>query len=398
MRRFLILGALALSALTGLSACGSSGSSGGSGGSATSGGSSASGASAGSGGVTNADVAYAKTQIAKYSKVPGFKAGGSPLNVSTLKGKTVYSIPITTQLPFYKYGEAAMKAAAEKAGVHYVTFPAQGTLSNFQQGFSQAINAHASVIILNGPLPETLAPQLRNAKAAGIPVIAAHEEDVTTPAPAGVAAVAAGEFYDAARLMVDESIANLNGKPVHAVAISSDDTRPSPGMIAAIKDELAKHCGSKCTVSVVNVPVADWATQIQSAMSSALNRDPSINTILPIYDSMTQYVDPAVRAAGPTRSISTYSYNGTPAITALMEKGGSSLKADVGESPTWIGQLTMDQAFRLMLHKKPVTPFPAAPLRIFTPANVKDAGTPPVSGEGFGSAATIGYDKLWGLS
>ena len=395
MRRFLILGALALSALTGLSACGSSGSSGGSGGSKSTG---ASSGSSSSGGVSAADVAYAKAQIVKYGKVPGFKAGGSPLHLSSLKGKTVYSIPITTQIPFYKYGEAAMKAAAEKAGLNYVTFPSQGQISNYQQGFAQAINAHASVIILNGPLPQDLAPQLRNAKAAGIPVIAAHEEDVTSPQPSGVSAVAAGEFYQAARLMTDEAIANLNGKPVHAVAISASDTRPSPGMISAIKDELSKHCGSKCSVTTTDSPVADWATKIQPQVQSEINRDPSINTILPIFDSMTQYVDPAIRAAGQGRTINTYSYNGTPAITELMEKGGSSLKADVGESPTWIGLLTMDQAFRLMLHKPPVKPFPAAPLRVFTPANVKQAGTPPVSGQGFGTAAATGYDKLWGLS
>jgi ribose transport system substrate-binding protein len=384
MRKFLVTAVVALCSAGVLAGCGSSGSSSGS-------------ASKGTA-VSAADLSYAKAQVAKYSGVPAFVPRGTPLDVASLKGKTIYSIPITTQIPFYKYGEAAMAAAAHKAGLKYVTFPAQGTLSDFQQGFAQAINAKAAAIILNGPLPEDLAPQLRQAKAAGIPVVAAHEEDPSLPTPAGVAAVAAGYFYQAARLMVDEAIANLNGQPVHALAISSNDTRPSPGMIAAIKSELAAHCGPKCTLTTTNVPVADWATGIQPAVQSALVADGSINTILPIYDSMTQYVDPAIRQGGVGRSISVYSYNGTPAITALLETGNTYLKADVGESPTWIGLLTMDQVLRLLLHKPVLSdPAPAAPLRIFTTANIKQAGTPPVSGGGFGSAATTGYYKLWGL-
>ena len=38
----------------------------------------------------------------------------------------------------------------------------------------------------------------------------------------------------------------------------------------------------------------------------------------------------------------------------------------------------------------------AAPLRVFTPENVDDAGNPPVTGKGFGDV-DAGYDKLWGL-
>jgi ribose transport system substrate-binding protein len=386
MRTLTTLGAVAVMGVSVLAGCGSSDDSGSS--------SSSGGGTAGSD-VSKANVDYAKAQIEKFSAVPTFQSDAEKIDVSSLKGKTVYSIPITTSIPFYKDGEAAMSAAAKKAGVKYVTYPAQGKVSDFQQGFADAINAKASVIILNGPLPDTLAPQLRNAKAAGVKVIAAHEEDTTSPTPQGVDAVAAGEFYKAARLMVDKAIADQDGKPVKALAISSDETRPSKGMVAAMKDELSKRCGSKCSLTVTNVPVADWATKIQPQVQSELNRDDSINTILPIYDSMAQYTDPAIRQAARGRTVNVYSFNGTPSINALMQKGGSNLKMNVGESPTLIGLLTMDQAFRLMLGKQPLDK-PAAPLRVFTPENVDEAGTPPVSGKGFGDV-DAGYDTLWGL-
>lgn len=386
MRTLTTFGAAAVIGLAALTGCGSDDD----GGSSNGGG----GGTAGSD-VTAENVQYAKDQITKFSVVPQFESDAEPIDVSSLEGQTVYSIPITTSIPFYKDGEAAMSAAAKKAGVKYVTYPSQGKVSDFQQGFSDAINAKAKVIILNGPLPDTLQPQIRQAKAAGIKIIAAHEEDTTSPTPEGVDAVAAGEFYNAARLMVDKAIADQNGGPVKALAISSDETRPSKGMVAAMKDELQKRCGSSCSLTVTNVPVADWATKIQPQVQSELNRADDINTILPIYDSMAQYTDPAIRQAARGREVNVYSFNGTPSINALMQKGGSNLKMNVGESPTLIGLLTMDQAFRLMLDKEPLDK-PAAPIRVFTPENVDEAGTPPVSGQGFGDV-DAGYDTLWGL-
>lgn len=389
MRKLTTLGAIAVVGLAALTGCGSDDDSKDT--ASNSGGTAAAGTA-----VSAENVQYSKEQIEKNLGVPEFAPEGGPIDVASLKGKTIYSIPITTSIPFYKDGEAAMKQAAEKAGVKYVTYPSQGKVSDFQQGFADAINAKASVIILNGPLPDTLQPQIKKANAAGIKVIAAHEEDVSMPVPTGVDAVAAGRFYDAARLMVNNAVADLNGEPVKALAISSDDTRPSKGMIDAIKDELKTRCGDECSVTVTNVPVADWASKVQSEVQSQLNRDGDINTILPIFDSMTQYVDPGVRQAGGGREIKTYSFNGTPSINKFLTNSGSTLKANMGEDPLWIAYLTMDQAFRVMLGEKPLDN-PAAPLRVFNADNVADQGNPPVVGKGFGDEFIPGYEKLWGL-
>lgn len=342
------------------------------------------------------NLAAAKAEVEKHLAIPAFEPGGEALDVSSLKGKTIYSIPITLAIPFYKDGEAAMKQAAEKAGIKYVTYPSQGKVSDFQQGFADAINAKASVIILNGPLPDTLQPQIKKAHAAGIKVLAAHEEDTSMPKPTGVDAVAAAKFYDGARLMVDNAIADRNGEAVNALVITSNDTRPSKGMGEAIQDQLKKRCGDACKVTVTNVPVADWAAKVQGEVQSALNRDGDINTVLPIFDSMAQYVDPGVRQAGGDRDIRTYSFNGTPSLNSMLTNDRSTLQANVGEDPLWIAYLTMDQAFRLMLDKEPVDN-PAAPLRIFNKDNAADQGNPPSIGKGFGDEFIPGYEKLWGL-
>lgn len=387
MRKLSTFGAIAVLGVAALAGCGSD--------DKDTGTASDSNAAAGTA-VSAENVQYSKQQIEKNLGVPAFAPEGDAIDVSSLKGKTIYSIPITTSIPFYKDGEAAMKQAAEKAGIKYVTYPSQGKVSDFQQGFADAINAKASVIILNGPLPDTLQPQIKKAHAAGVKVIAAHEEDVSMPVPTGVDAVAAGRFYDAARLMVNNAVADANGEPVKALAISSDDTRPSKGMIEAMRDELKTRCGDECSITVTNVPVADWAAKIQSEVQSQLNRDGDINTILPIFDSMVQYVDPGVRQAGGGREIKSYSFNGTPSINKFLTNSGSTLKANMGEDPLWIAYLTMDQAFRVMLGEQPLDN-PAAPLRVFNADNVADQGNPPAVGKGFGDEYIPGYEKLWGL-
>jgi ribose transport system substrate-binding protein len=56
----------------------------------------------------------------------------------------------------------------------------------------------------------------------------------------------------------------------------------------------------------------------------------------------------------------------------------------------------MDQTFRVLLGK-PTVP-ERTPIRIWDSTNVNDAGSPPVTGKGYGSALQDGYLKLWGLS
>ena len=54
-----------------------------------------------------------------------------------------------------------------------------------------------------------------------------------------------------------------------------------------------------------------------AAAAEALLADPSINYILPIYDSMSQFVVPALRITGSEGSVKVASFNGTPFVLDL---------------------------------------------------------------------------------
>lgn len=370
--------AVASTALLALSACG---------------GSSGAGGEAAGADTTKSDAAQKAVDAAKA--IPSADDLGDPIDVSSLKGDTIYSIPIDSKAEFYSVGEKAMKAVAEEAGINYVTFPSDGTQTSFQQGIQQAINAKAGAILLNGPLAETLGPQIDAAKAAGIPVIPLHLSDSEGEGTPGLDYEAFAPFNQAARLFTQYAIADLKGEPVHALVIQVSETGPSEGMVKTIEDTLKSEGPAGSTATVVNAPVAQWATQVQGLVQSALLKDPKINAVLPIYDSISLYAAPGIAQSAAGRDIKIYTFNGTPAILKMIKDG--SVAVDVAENPDWVSYVNLDVAFRAMLGVDPI-PGETGPLRLIDASNVDETGNPPESGKGFGDEYAPAYLNLWGLS
>ena len=371
--------AASVAALLVLGACGSSSSDGGS----------------GSSGDGSAQVEAATKAVDAAKAIPSTDDLGEPIDVASLKGKTIYSIPIDSKAEFYSVGEKAMKKVAAEAGVDFVTFPSDGTQTSFQQGIQQAINAKAGAIMLNGPLASTLGPQIDAAKKAGIPVIPLHLSDSEGDGTPGLDYEAFAPFNQAARLFTQYAISDLKGKPVNALVIQVSETGPSAGMVKTIQDTLKKEGPSGSKTTVVNAPVAQWSTQVQGLVQSALLKDPKINAVLPIYDSISLYAAPGIQQAAAGRDVKIYTFNGTPAILKMIKDG--SVAVNVAENPDWVSYVNLDVAFRAMLGVPPIKG-ETGPLRLIDSSNVGDTGNPPESGKGFGDEYPAAFLKLWGLA
>ncbi|QWC84486.1 sugar ABC transporter substrate-binding protein [Nocardioidaceae bacterium] len=358
-------------------------------------GSSSGGAGADAGSGTDTAAAEAAQQAVDAAKdIPSVDDLGEPIDVSSLEGQTIYSIPIDSKAEFYSVGEEAMKSVAEEAGVNFRTFPSDGTQTSYQQGIQQAINDDAGAILLNGPLAETLGPQIDAAKEAGIPVIPLHLSDSEGEGTPGLEYEAFAPFNQAARLFTQYAIADLEGEPVHALVIEVSETGPSEGMVQTIQDTLENEGPAGSTTTVVNAPVAQWSTQVQGLVQSALLKDPEINAVLPIYDSISLYAAPGIAQAAGGRDVQIYTFNGTPAILKMIEDG--SVAVNVAESPDWVAHVNIDVAFRAMLGADPI-PGETGPLRLVDESNVADFGNPPSPSEGFGDEYPDAFFELWGL-
>jgi ribose transport system substrate-binding protein len=340
------------------------------------------------------DVGYATKQIKLFSALPRFKAPGPPVDVSSLKGKTIFNITVSSAVPFCNSVDGYMAGVARNAGLKFVEFKNQGQPSEWVQGIHQAINTHASIISLQcGILPKIIAPQIREATRAGIPVVASHYTDVSFPTPTLLKAAAFGRFLQAARLDVDYAIKDAGGKPLDVLVIYPKEIVPALQMIAAIKDEIKTHCGPQCKAKYINVPTARWATDLENEVRTALTADANVNYVIPIFDSMSLFAAPGIQAAGGAGKVKITTFNGTPPILKLIDKGNV-VVMDVGENTKWLGYLNMDQIFRVLAHMKPVHKY-AGPLRIIDKSNIGETGADYEGG--FGTGFVSGYRKLWGL-
>ena len=346
------------------------------------------------------DVSAAVTaNVEKYKGLPTFAPPGDPIDVSGVKGKSMFLIPLVPN-PFNQSIQDTMQEVADRVGMKFTLYPNQGKPSEWVQGMNAALTAKPDVIVLStAPDPRVLQPQLQAAKAAKIPVLVTHFYDDSSPNPpdcegcaAGVTALVKAPFDVAGKAAADWIIADSKGK-ANVLLIGGADVLPSPGTLKTIQDEFAAQC-KECKVSVANIPVSDWNTKVQGEVTAALNKDPSLNYVYPLYDAMVAGAVPAVQTLGKAGSVKVVSYNGSPYALKYIQDGNI-VVMNVGEDTVGIGYTSMDQAFRILLGKDPAEE--RTPIRIWDKTNVNDAGTPPVVGKGYGNALSEGFLKLWGL-
>src|SRR6185437_4744154 len=290
--------------------------------------------------------------------------------------------------------DQSIQSVAKLVGVKTVIYTNQAQPSQWAAGMNQAIAQKPDLIMLQGaPDPRVLQPQLAAAKKAGIPVLVTHFFEESDPLPPNVTALVRVQFNQAARLEADYPIVDTGGK-ANVLIVTSNEVPIAKGMLAAMKAEFAK-CGSGCKYTIVNVPIPDWATKIQTEVQSALVSNPDINYVIPFVDGMTQYTAAGITAAGKTGKVKISTFNGTP-FALKMIQDGNTVAMDVGENLDWLGWADMDQALRILSGVKPVQS-EHTPLRIFDKSNVAQAGTPPKDSTGYGNAYVAAYKKLWGL-
>ena len=341
------------------------------------------------------DLSYFEKQIAPFTKKPAFVAPGPAFDAQAcMKGKTILSIPVSSANPFTANIEKAMAAAAKKVGFKFTTWENQGQSSQWVQGMDTAVNQKVNLIdLLAGTDPRVLVPQVQAAQAAKIPVVASHYSGVEQTAD--VKKYADGDvpidYAKAGALLADWAIVKTKGH-MNALVVIATGPLSTNSMMSGIEAEL-KHCDD-CKTKVMNFPVPDWGTRITPGVQAALLADPTVNYIIVIYDSMSQFVVPAVTITGSQKRVGIDAFNGTPFVLGLVQQG--QVEMDIGENLDWIGHAIIDAEMRRVCGL-PLVSDPKIPFYIFTQDNAKDAGTPPKLSQGYGDAYVKGYADLWKL-
>ena len=126
-----------------------------------------------------------------------------------------------------------------------------------------------------------------------------------------------------------------------------------------------------------------------------MQADPNINYVIPIYDSMSTFVTPAIAISGKRDSVKVATFNGTPFVLDLIREG--TVEMDIGENLDWIAHAMLDAEMRLLCDL-PTIVDSKVPLRVFTADNIDEVGNPAEASKGNGDAYQDGFRKLWMIS
>ena len=342
-----------------------------------------------------ADVTAAEAIIAEHSLIPTFTPPGTPFDAkSCMAGKKILTIPTSSAIPFNAGIVASMEEVAKEVGFELRVWQNQGQPTQWVQGIEYAIqNGHDAVDLVAGIVPDGLAPQLTAARKAGLKVFATHHLDVTNDRSA-LTDVELPVSFTRVGEIVAAWVIKQTGGTANVLVIGSDDVMPSQPYWKSFEATLKKlDPDSKATY--VNVSVADWATKIQTSAQGALLQDPSINFIVPLYDSMAQFVLPALAITGRKADVQIATFNGTPFVIDMVRNGD--VQMNVGESLGWIARSSLDAYMRSLCGQADVPTELYVPFFIFDKTNAETAGKPADFDKGYGDAHVAGYRKLWGL-
>lgn len=339
-----------------------------------------------------------KAKLNALAAAPRFHHPGPRIDVTALKGKTFWVIPLSSTTEFNQIQVNATIEAGKAAGVKIKAFTNTGQPSQWQRGMQRAVAEHAAAIILQGPDPNVLRPQIAAAHAAGIPVVVSHGVDETQAGKLmkeipGLYIGVPGPFSRAMRLLADYIAVQSHGKADVLFLNQPDLATLSNAMTSGWKSEMARVC-PKCKNTIVANPFSTAPTRTASIVQSALQKDPHITWIAEMFDYVIPWEESGLNAVGKTNQVKIVGFNATAGVLKLVKSGGP-LVADLGEPINIMGYTGLDQAMRLVLKKKPIQE--PIFMRLFTAGNVSQAGTPPTPTGGYGNKKSYvqGYLKLW---
>ena len=233
-------------------------------------------------------------------------------SISVGLGQRGKSVAVITKdiNPFIQAIKNGIDAAAGKAGMTTLQSNPAGSAADVARQFSRVIAQHASAVITVGFTTAEIATSLQQARAAGIPVVQLF---VTDPGAPPASATSAGVFayvspcYSCIGAAMADIVIHDSGAKANVVFINAPDVGIATLEANGFTAEMRRYC-SGCTVKVSDAPIAQWGTQIPG-IATAAAADPKVNYIVPVFDTASPLVVPALtaaNAAGRVKLVSSY--------------------------------------------------------------------------------------------
>ncbi len=315
-------------------------------------------------------VEQAKTIVAARTKrqtewtgpTTGPKATDKPVTIAWVSGDEFYAT-------YIGWGRG-VKEAAKALGWTVQTFNGQGTVSGQLAAMQQALVSHPTAIITPADA-DALQKPIKDAVAAGIPVIGIHATAFPGPHPElGLYQNIASSAAEIGQSQAAYVIAMSDGKArdLHMV----DNSFAIARFKAKAATEPIKNCGGCKFLEMIDVPIGELSTRVAPAVSGILARYGDDWWMTTCCDDYYPYVAASLRAAGvSTGKVHLVGADAPPQNYDMIRKGAYEV-ASVPEPSTLFGYEAIDAVVRAMAGEPPAK-F-VQPTYIITKENVDEEG------------------------
>jgi ribose transport system substrate-binding protein len=293
-----------------------------------------------------------------------FEAPGEPIDISSLKGKTVWYIPIGASVPTLQIELVGIKQAVAAAGLKLQVCDGKFNPSSIAGCLDQALNAKAGAVIADS-FDQNIAPnQFSALEKAKIP---AYLTNVAIGGENSPLVTWGGADQSKMMEMLARWVVVDSGGDAKTLFVQLTDAKALTDAVTDGKAVIADNCDG-CTSEVVSTQTAKMPA-IPSLVSSSLLRFPDTNYVVAQVDSIAAPVVKGIQQAGYTNKVKMGSLTGQIPSMQLI-KSGSGQAADVAPDLTYGGWLMIDTVMRQMLGDTPKRVEP--PYRLFDESNIGD--------------------------
>lgn len=291
-------------------------------------------------------------------------------DTSKANGKTVWWIADLSSNITQQWADAA-KEAAELVGLKINFFDPGASAPEHVRGFNTAIAAGADAIVLgDGTAAVEYSAQVTAAKEAGIPVFSLVSHPLGEPRIDGLVADISYNYPEAGKLLADWFVADSDGEG-HALLIDLQGIPSSGWELTGFKDELAR-LGTNARVTEIATSLGqNLQADVANATSTAVLRDPTIDYVIPPFDSLALFAQTGLTQLGAAGAkIKTAGFNTIIPQMQNLQTGGTPLQIDLGGPNVWLGYAVIDNVLRA-LNGQPAIHDYRIGYKVFTHENVQ---------------------------
>jgi ribose transport system substrate-binding protein len=350
------------------------------------------------GATTDPAVTAAQAAVeAALNPVGAFVPPGDAIaGVADLKGKTVYFVPATYQVPVFQALAGSLKGALGGAGIKVEVCDGKSNPANMASCIQQGIDAKAGAIV-TGSIPEELVPvAFEGARKAGVPIVNLMTAPAGPGDPKQIAYLTPN--YIGMQALSAQSVIADSGAAAKVLYVMITDTPAT--QIWAEQGALATYKAAcpKCEVTVIKANTGQF-DKLPSLVTSQLTKNPDIKYVQSEVDFAVQPIVEGLQAASAT-DVKVASMDAV-LPTLQMLAGGQFVNSEIGFNAEALSWYAADAALRMMSGKPAGVEVQFPYQRMFTSANAGDLVLTPEgqqSGEWYGATDyRDGFLALWGL-